>query len=170
MTNKQQRMACTRTPGRKSAPKAKLKTTKSAPVQTVPPLGSGAEPQKAHNYNPAGRVSRLSTLFMRNRAQEVMNTSNTVLPGPYLEPIKSKQGQVTEVALSSSVPKPKQLLDVSKRDRRINRSHSDKVPRNARGRGVVKRRELAYLIVDLQTGKPSYDKYKRTGILGKLAL
>ena len=150
--------------GRKSVPKANLRSTKSGPFL---PLGP-APPPKAHRRRVHENSSDTSTIALPigNRALEgLMNTDSSPEPEPYLEPIRSKvdkqrprDPQILRIRQGeSAIPPPKILLLRPDSGRKVTRSQSNRVPNSGEKKVVrARKRELAYLIVDLQTGQPTY--------------
>lgn len=167
MTNKEGMEFSTRKP----APKAKLKSTKSVPAV---PLGSMSrfslrsssgkkKERSASSGGSSSSVQRpLCTLSVRNQSC-AMNTATTpsLKPTPYLEPINTRTtGKQVGGTRAPLIPPPKIVADRKARSDETNskvvaRTQSERTS-TVLSKQRTRRRELAYLIVDLRTGRPTY--------------
>ena len=142
MTNNQQMEFFTR----KKVPKSKLRERDSVPASPVPQSG------------------------VRNGCQVVNRPittcpSTVVVPQPYLTPVISTKKNDKHISVSSQIPvcriPPPKLLPPRNPPegegvRKLTRSHSERSPI------VGRRKDLAYLVVDLQSGTPTYcSEYSR---------
>jgi len=127
---------------RRKVPKSKLSERESVPASPVPPSGVRSGRQVPNRSITTGPPT-------------------VVVPQPYLTPVNTKKDD-KQISVSSQIPvrriPPPKFLPprnppAGEGVKSLTRSHSDRSPNVGSNR---RRKDLAYLVVDLQSGKPTY--------------
>ena len=152
-------------------PKPKLKVTKSVPVLPSGPvprlqLRSTSRARTATLHIPARSHAHLHNEPSIDRTAQVtvMNIDTPAVPEPYLEPIVTKiksDKQTCQISVTTRIPPPRVLsrreFNREKGGKKIVRSFSDRSPSASQHESALPRTKLlAYLVVDLRTGRPVF--------------
>ena len=145
-------------------PKPKLKATKSVPVLPAGPVPRLLSRSTSRAHTAVLQIPACSHAYIRrvNDPPQVMNNDISAVPGPYLEPIVTKCNKQTHlvsgITSTRCIPPPRVLtlreFNRDKDGKKIVRSLSGRSPgESQRDR---ERKHLAYLVVDLETGRPIF--------------